>query len=388
MNFKKRVNGSWDDTPNYIHKTDTDTFTTLPADIYPTGTTAMVGLKGQTVQSSTPSPTSPVMPQGTGERTGNLAPPLLEWIDGYVASNGRIGPADKTYKEKSSDYISIGAGKTYTFSMENGFPDGTNYSWRAIGWYAQDKTFISRASGNANVALSTNAPSNAAYCRLSYRTHGETTNPMLNAGSTALPYEPYGYKIPISSANTTTPVYLGEVETTRRIKKLVLTGDVAFTQTSNYQQSSRFRLVINDALRGADTYTVDTIISTHYKSETGFEIGTIAQSNGIDINCTFCMQSSAYPDLTTFKSYLAAQYAAGTPVTVWYVLATPTTGIVNEPLMKIGEYADEVSGISIPVTTGGDSFDVLTTLKPSEVELTYTGWHDASVKEWDGSQWS
>jgi hypothetical protein len=32
------------------------------------------------------------------------------------------------------------------------------------------------------------------------------------------------YKIPISSASTTTPVYLGEVETTRAIKKLVLTG--------------------------------------------------------------------------------------------------------------------------------------------------------------------
>ena len=32
------------------------------------------------------------------------------------------------------------------------------------------------------------------------------------------------YKIPISSANTTTLVYLGEVETERRIRKMVLTG--------------------------------------------------------------------------------------------------------------------------------------------------------------------
>lgn len=55
--------------------------------------------------------------------------------------------------------------------------------------------------------------------------------------------------------------------------------------------------------------------------------------------------------------------------------------------MKIGNYADTVSGITIPTITGKDSFDVLTTLKPSEVELTYTGWHDAGVKEWDGSEW-
>lgn len=184
------------------------------------------------------------------------------------------------------------------------------------------------------------------------------------------------YKIPISSANTTTPVYLGEVQTTRKIKKLVLTGDEAFTQTSNYQQSSRFRLAINDALRGADTYTADTIISTHYKLETGFGIGTIVQSNGIDINCTFCMQSSEYPDLTTFKSYLAAQYAAGTPVTVWYVLTTETTGIVNEPLMKIGDYADSISraqtGIDIPTVIGQNTLDVLTTVKPSSMSIEYT----------------
>ena len=110
MNFKKRVNGSWTNTTHYIHKTATDTITTLPAVLYPTGTTATVGLKGQTVQSGTPTPDTPIMPQGTGD---------LETI-------------------------------------------GTK------------------------------------------------------AGQ---------YKIPISSANTTTPIYLGEVETTRRVKKLVLTGE-------------------------------------------------------------------------------------------------------------------------------------------------------------------
>lgn len=57
----------WHDTPNYIHKTDTDTFTTLPAVLYPTGTTATVGLKGNTAQSGTPSPQNPVIPQGCGD---------------------------------------------------------------------------------------------------------------------------------------------------------------------------------------------------------------------------------------------------------------------------------------------------------------------------------
>ena len=56
--------------------------------------------------------------------------------------------------------------------------------------------------------------------------------------------------------------------------------------------------------------------------------------------------------------------------------------------MKIGDYADTVSGITIPTITGKDTFDVETALKPSEVSLSYTGWHDTTVKEWDGSQWN
>ena len=72
MDFKKRVNGSWTDTPNYIHNTFTDTITTLPTDIYTNDTTATVGLKGNMEQSSTPTPDNPIQPQETGERTGNL----------------------------------------------------------------------------------------------------------------------------------------------------------------------------------------------------------------------------------------------------------------------------------------------------------------------------
>lgn len=36
----------------------------------------------------------------------------------------------------------------------------------------------------------------------------------------------------------------------------------------------------------------------------------------------------------------------------------------------------------------GDSYTVDTTVQPSEFTATWTGWHNASVKEWDGSQWN
>ena len=179
------------------------------------------------------------------------------------------------------------------------------------------------------------------------------------------------YKIPISSASTTTPIYLGEVQTERKIKKLVFNG------TENWQKATNFLY-----LSGLSQSATSDCICSHYKGV----------ASGANYTCTMVgniirVYDSSYSTAEDFKTYLATQYTAGTPVTVWYVLANSTTGILNEPLRKIGTYADTVSGITIPTITGKDTFDVQTTLKPSEVEMAYTGWHDATVKEWDGSEW-
>jgi hypothetical protein len=74
-----------------------------------------------------------------------------------------------------------------------------------------------------------------------------------------------------------------------------------------------------------------------------------------------------------FASYCARQYAAGTPVTVLYVLAKPGTAIVNEPLNKLGDYADTVSmaqaGVEISTTKGFNTITTDTTVLPSNIEV-------------------
>ena len=269
MNAKKRVNGSWVNTTLRQYKTATDTITTFPAVLYTTGTTATVMLKGQTVQSGTPSPDSPIMPQGCGD---------LE------TSGAKVGQ----------------------------------------------------------------------------------------------------YKIPISSAGQTTPVYLGEAQATRKIKKLVLTGEETFFQDKERADSWRF---YSNPLISAKS---NVSICNHFAY-----IGT-SQVNGSDtigfslfstmqFGCR-CPKEIANT-ITEFKAFLAAQYAAGAPVCVWYVLANEETGIVNEPLMKIGNYADEVSNISIPTTTGKNIVDVETVLKPSEVSFNYAGWHTVVVHKRINGAW-
>lgn len=275
MNFKKRVNSSWTDTPNYIHNTSTDTITTLPADIYPTGTTATVGLKGNMEQNGTPTPTTPIQPQETGDL----------------------------------ETVGVKAGQ---------------------------------------------------------------------------------YKIPISSANTTTNIYLGEVETTRRIKKLVLTGEEN-TWTRSGAAKNTFYFEVADYLK----QRINITICSHYTSQANITGGAEMRDGNVSFYANaghperyFYVRDSNLATVADLKSYLAAQYAAGTPVTVWYVLATPTTGIVNEPLRKIGDYADEVSGITTPTIAGANTIDVDTMLKPSEVSVNYHGWHPVSaLHRFNGTSW-
>lgn len=71
----------------------------------------------------------------------------------------------------------------------------------------------------------------------------------------------------------------------------------------------------------------------------------------------------------------AAEFkAAMSGVYMWYVLAEPTTGIVNEPLAKIGDYADELHSadttVTIPTAKGQNTLTVDTDLQPSSMSVT------------------
>ena len=391
----------WQDIPYYLHNTSTDTITTLPADIYANAATATVGLKGQTVQNGTPTPQNPVMPNGTGERTGNhfnaekvVAGRLDNGVIGYVSDTSNVHYSNnvlsfttsKAYRGVTSDLIPINDAMriSYTLSSE---------MIKKVAWYASDKSFISQTEHNSwtyNKGMILTPIENAKYFRISFEPNAAgdftITNVMLNDGETALPYEPYGVKIPISSANTTTPVYLGEVQSTRRVKKLVLTGgdDENWLERATFDDASAYSF--NGLTDKSVSYTVAQAVCTHFPYLASYA----DQSDHFyqDANNVY-FTSTQYRTLTDWKAYLAAQYAAGTPVTVWYVLATEETAVVNEPLMRIGDYADEVTNVSIPVTAGGDTISVGTTVQPSEVTANYKGWHPVqNVHERTNGAWT
>ena len=325
-------------------------------------------ISGNMSQSGTPTPQNPIQPSECGERTAQLISEIVQ--GGISTTDGSLSQSSNRVRTK---YIPVESGKTYAVSSGN--------RYLATGCYYNNGVFSSKI--NEVVAGTTSAtftvPENVNQIAIGFRTANGTTNItpsdlqnyMLNAGSTPLPYEKFGYKIPILSANTTTPVYLGEVQSERKIKKLVLDGTENWVSKEN---PVTFRYENSPIL-----HTLNSVCyCSHFKNlpwnqvsttNNSFAVWFTSAQNTINIRC------EDYSTVEDFKAFLAAQYAAGTPVTIWYVLAEPTTGILNEPIRKIGDYADTLSyeqaGVQIPTVKGNTVIDVETTLKPSEMYIKY-----------------
>ena len=164
------------------------------------------------------------------------------------------------------------------------------------------------------------------------------------------------YKIPISSANTTTPIYLGEVETTRRIKKHEVEIERVITLGNGNNGGVTKRFSGEGAQAGYGL--CDRALYSGISVVGGFYINRL--------NAVFI--GSSTDTLDDFKT----KYNGAS---LWYVLEAEETGIVNEPLMKIGNYADTLSmeqaGVEIPTASGSNTLDVDTAVKPESMTIKY-----------------
>lgn len=375
----------WNDIPYTRLETATDTITALPKTTYNDGTNATVAIKGNMQQSGTPTPSSPIIPSECGEKTENLFDGELEkgvWDD--------VSTLVQTTSETFRSFKRNMPAGTYTLS----FPNSVN-----IVRLIADGTLTKNLASNVNsytVTTTTDGDIGFSFrLTTSSTTPWDNENVMFNVGSTATPYEPYGqYKLPIASGAVTTNAYLGEVQSTRKIKKLALTGSEEWGYNQGNTDENGYYFID----LGENVYVESTdCICSHFEyalisvSNTidGFRIATKSTPYPMQALIIRCKDISMSSSPATFKQWLYNQYAAGTPVTVWYVLAEPTTGIVNQPIRKIGDYVDTVSNpVSIPTTAGGQTFDVDTTLKPSEVNLTYHGWHEHEPLKRENGAWS
>lgn len=187
------------------------------------------------------------------------------------------------------------------------------------------------------------------------------------------------YKIPITTKSEdgtesiTTPIYLdkplykignyadsinyAEQKVERFVKELVLTGNETISVDLSY---NRFFFSIMD-MRG-EGVRLTKLYCTHYQNiSDGRSIGSVPDNSiytggSVDIQKVF-IKTTEYTTVADFKSYLSEQYAAGTPIKVYYVLETPETKPV-EP-------------VEIPTLNGTTIIDVDTAVKPESMTIKY-----------------
>ena len=343
--------------------TDTDTITSLPKTIIGDGQPiSSWSMKGNMTQSGTPTPSNPVYPTEVGEKTANL---YFKKITGgsIGADGGIVGNAsfDCYVAKVEANQQYIGSGYVYAFYTNEPALGSVSYNGQRVASSAL-AGFTAPIDGYVAV-----------------RHNSDVTDAMLNTGSTALPYEPFGYKIPILSNGVSYPIYLSEpirkigdsVDTapstgtaSRTLGKYEFTGDESFTYESAYSRfSTVFRSMKFEGVRLSHMYCSHYQVIDDGRPIADVPFDTIYSGGSTNAPALF-FKTNAYNTETDFKAYLAAQYAAGTPVTVWYVLATAQTESFTAP--------------TIPTSGTAQSFDVDTSLKPSEVSLTYHGWHEHS----------
>lgn len=368
-------------------------------------------LKGNTVQSGTPTPSNPVEVNGVGERTENLYNntyyiqnanrnhcTVETLTTGFkLISNGGdtyLGSAGKSPDTASSTAINssieVKPETKYTLHLSSS-------PWCFVSYIGTDGTYLNSSYINipqryVPIDYTFTTPANCKYVlfRLGsgvVESGDETsiTDIMLVEGETApTSYIPYGYKIPISSGQTvlnpmyfsqqlykigdTTDSFISSGTATYAVRKYEITGQENIEWKKSTAYLGGFYTSWRNSFNGIDNTQFYCSHAQYVASLDNYQQGTCYSDGSCNIRIM--------PDSSTVQDwidYLTTQYANGTPVTIVYKLITPTTETVTAP--------------SIPTTEGANTITVETTVQPSEFTATWTGWHDSSVKEYDGTDW-
>lgn len=339
-------------------------------------------ITGNTVQNGTPSPDNPVEIQSVGERTKNLFDKNDATVPGYIDKSGSVRVISIQWFTlvnfiECSGIISI--------SAQNGLGREAY-----VACYDENKTFLGTvimSSDNSTTATLT-LLDGTVYIKACSRNNSLDTF-MLNLGDTPLPYEPYGYKLPIVSSTNgiepiTTPIYYlseplrklgdyadtieyvgnGQAKITRNIKSLTLTGteDWKFQSVNDY---GIYNFYINtESGRGGRLVICNNFITQTTLIADTQTIGLYLSKDTPDATLYLRVDNTIATDVDTLKSWLAAKYNSGSPVIVEYVLGTPTEEIIEVPQIPTFRNTPTIRGIMT-------SLSVDTTIKPSATNVSF-----------------
>lgn len=320
-------------------------------------------LLGNTFQNGIPTPETPVMPEFVGVRDENIvdiqdkfdvrwALPDTEMLTqlNNLPSGSYTFSAEFILTER--DDVSDESDRGITFVNSSGsIRCMTSWGSAQVGTIVKDEyTFTITPSSAGNFT--------AAY----FYGCGNNTNGTTGYATIKNIRIDTGYRIPITNAGQTTTVYLSEVPTVRRIRKMRLLNPSITVQTE-----TGYRLV----------FSISEHPALQYASGGGFcniaEWQGDYDKIGFVASVTYAYITQNIAEWATVEG--ATAWLEENEVYIWYVLAEPEIRIVNEPLAKIKDYADELNDTvatlpEIPTTIGQNTLTVDTTLAPSKLDVS------------------
>lgn len=246
---------------------------------------------------------------------------------GYEFS-GQSGRAVVNPNWYVSDYIEVNKlSKIYLSSTGK-------TSGEANCFYDKDKNFIGFQVGVNNVSLS--VPENAYYLRINGLITQLDNDIQIEKGTEETPYEPYHEPkiIPIDlQGNILSKIgdvkdilrvnRNGEVEIEKKVGKIVLDGSENWFIGTELTKTCSFGLTVDNKTNGAGLcnsfITKDSGISSIDEE--------FVQTNHLNKNIYIRINKERLTskDVQGFKTFLSSSKEAGTPVVVYYKLATPQT---------------------------------------------------------------
>jgi hypothetical protein len=281
-----------------------------------------IGLKGNTSQEGTPTPDSPQdIHTVSGDNTikvygKNLVEAIITHAN--ISAEGVI-----VYHYDYDIHIAkIVQGKTYTMTT-------TVANDKVLGFFINYPTINSTTYNNSRVIQSSYTFTAPITGYVAFRSATGYSTPMLNEGTTALPYEPY--------QSTTYPINLGSMELckigdyqdsivkdngkwylNKKIGKVVLDGSETWSEFFSTQGFYRY----TPTAPSLNTTNTINCICDYYKGTTRNEIRNLSPSanNKCSIyGSELVLVNTSITSINDFKTWLSTHNTI-----VYYVLATPT----------------------------------------------------------------
>lgn len=336
---------------------------------------------GKLTQSTTPTPSAPVdiVCNNGAVKLLNLADVEQSNLDiGYYINNSgaRTSSPANFY---TLGYVAVKPNTAYTMKTSS------SLGYFSIMEYGADKSFIKRtlygSTGNpAGDTTTFTTGSTTYFLRWGSNMDGNTATYatisaltwMLSEGATAKEYAPYG-----TLYTDGTPEVLSVGGRTASVQSLLAVGDVqdeqniisghvvrrigvyVFDGTETWIDGNYGYITEAVQDQSGETYTP---LCTHFRGTTG-----TPQSNSNTFRCYrtsggvgriyIAPNRTTYDTKEAFAAFIAAQYAAGTPVIVVYPLATETTESVTPQHMS--------------TSVGTNVVSVVSNVDPVELEVEY-----------------